>query len=457
MSPGSRGGGEGVDVTMRRFGSSVELDRRLVEEDIRGSIAHAVMLGEQGIVPEEVAGAIVRGLEEILREWREGIFVPTDDHEDVHMAVEARLLEKLGPQGGALHAGRSRNDQIATDLRLWLRKRLDDMDGSLGALMGALLDLAEENAEVLLPGFTHLQRGQPVFLGHHLLAHTWALSRDRERLAEARIRVDQSPLGACAMAGTPHAIDRERTAFLLGFTGVMENAMDAVSARDHVLETVSALAILATHLSRMAEEMVLWSTQEFALVRLSPPFSSGSSIMPQKRNPDAAELVRGHTSRSVGALMGLLTLVKGLPLAYNRDLQEDRVHLFAAVDSVSACLEILRGAYATLEVHRDRYRTDLNGDPSLATELADHLVTRGVPFREAHHRVRSLAAVLQRDHRGFHQITADEGRGLHPEMDHEALNRLLDPESAARRRTSRGGTAPEEQARQVRILRRSLA
>jgi len=451
----SRVGGD-LDPVMRRFGSSVELDRRLVEEDIEGSIAHATMLGEVGILDGEAAAAIVRGLQEIREEYREGLFSPTDEHEDVHMAVEARLIEKLGPVGGALHTARSRNDQIATDLRLWLRRQLDEIDRGLVALIEALLVRVESDGEVLIPGFTHLQRGQPILLGHHLLAHAWALSRDRERLASARVRVDQSPLGACAMAGTSHPIDRQRTAELLGFGSLMENAMDAVSARDHVLETVAALGILATQLSRMAEELVIWSSSEFDLVRLDAAYSSGSSIMPQKRNPDAAELVRGHTGRSTGALMGLLTLVKGLPLAYNRDLQEERVHLYAALDSMRDCLEILRGVYATLTIHQERYNQALVGDPSLATELADHLVGRGLPFREAHERVGRLSADLDATGRTFDELSDEEVAELDPELSTEALRSLLDPREAARRRRSRGGTAPEEQARQLKLLREIL-
>ncbi len=448
--------GRDLDPDMRRFGSSIGLDRRLVEADIAGSIAHATMLGECGIVPPDLCRELIGALEEILTEWHDGTFQPTEDHEDIHMAVESRLVEKLGDKGGALHTARSRNDQIATDLRLWLRERLDDIDQELKALMSTLLDRAEDDVEVLLPGFTHLQRGQPIFLGHHFLAHAWALARDRERIASARRHVDQSPLGACAMAGTSFPIDRERTANLLAFESPMENAMDAVSARDHVLETAAALAIVGTHLSRMAEELVLWSSSEFGFVRIDAAYASGSSIMPQKRNPDAAELVRGHTGRTTGALMGLLTLVKGLPLAYNRDLQEERVHLYAALDSVRDCLKILTGVYGSLFVNRDRYRDAMVGDPSLATELADFLVTKGVPFREAHGRVAGLMAELEESGRDLTEVSEREISNLDPSLSRNTLLTLLDPVEAARRRTSRGGPAPEEQARQVSLLRATL-
>ena len=452
----SRLGGD-LHPDMQRFGSSVVLDRRLVEEDIAGSIAHATMLGECGILSEGLSASVVQALEEIRGEWRDGEFLPTEEHEDVHMAVEARLVEKLGPEGGALHTARSRNDQIATDLRLWLRSKLDEIDAGLRALMETLLQRVEGEGDVLIPGFTHLQRGQPILLGHHLLAHVWSLSRDRSRIASARRHVDQCPLGAGAMAGTSFPIDRDRTTALLGFASPMENAMDAVSARDHVLESVAALAILATHLSRMAEELVLWSSTEFDLFRIDPAYSSGSSIMPQKRNPDAAELVRGHTGRGVGALMGLLTLVKGLPLAYNRDLQEERVHLYASIDSSLDCLKILRGVYATLWINRGRYQESLVGDPSLATELADHLVTIGIPFREAHGRVAGLMGKLEESGRDLTEISHEELAALDPNLRQEELESLLDPVEAARRRRSRGGTAPEEQARQVALLRAETA
>ena len=451
----SRIGGE-LAPSMQQFGSSVELDSRLVEEDIAGSKAHATMLGETGIITPEVATALVAGLEEIRNEWQRGEFSPGEEFEDIHMAVEARLVEKLGPMGGSLHAARSRNDQIATDLRLWLRHKIQSLDGAVAALMEAILSRVETDGEVLIPGFTHLQRGQPILLGHHLLAHAWALSRDRERLVGALRRVDQCPLGSCAMAGTSFPIDRDRTAELLGFASVMENAMDAVSARDHVIETVSALGILALHLSRMAEELVVWSSSEFRLVVLDGAYASSSSIMPQKRNPDAAELVRGRSGRSVGALTGLLVLVKGLPLAYNRDLQEERVHLYAAVDNALSCLEILRGVYSTLQVERNRYRKALVGDPSLSTELADHLVGTGLPFRDSHDRVASLMARLEEEGRGLEDLEPDEVAALDPGLTPAALAAILDPERAARRKSSRGGSSPEELTRQISLLREGL-
>ena len=300
---------------MLRFSSSTETDLRIVDEDVTASIAHAVMLGETGILTDAEAAALCRGLEEIRNEFQDGEWRPGSSDEDVHMAIEARLTTKLGEVGKKLHTARSRNDQVATDLRLWLKRSVAELDSALELLVDTLLDRVGSDGRRLLPGYTHLQRGQPILLGHQLLAHGWALSRDRGRLEDALRRLDRSPLGACALAGTSHPIDRKRTAELLGFAGVVDNAMDAVSARDHLQEVVAACAICMTHLSRMAEELVLWSSCEFGFVRIDDAYATGSSIMPQKRNPDAAELVRGKTGRVYGDLQALLTLVKALPMA----------------------------------------------------------------------------------------------------------------------------------------------
>jgi len=340
-------------------------------------------------------------------------------------------------------------------VRLWLKAALPGLDGALARLLAALLDRAETDGRTLIPGFTHLQRGQPIWLGHHLLAHAWTLARDRDRLADALRRVDQSPLGACAMAGTPHPIDRERTAELLGFASVLDNAMDAVSCRDHLLEVASVCAITMTHLSRMAEELVLWSTREFGLVRLGDGYTTGSSIMPNKRNPDAAELVRGKAGRVVGDLQALLTMVKALPLAYDRDLQEDKRPLIDAVLTTTACASISAGMFATLTVERGRYADEMRGDFALATELADHLVTRGVPFRDAHHVAGRLVRWCEERGVGFDALSLDLLRDHHRSFGDDALT-WLDPEAAAERRTSLGGTAWSEVSRQLTTLRATL-
>jgi len=367
--------------------------------------------------------------------------------------VEGRLHTLIGPVAGKLHTARSRNDQVATDVRLWLREAIDQLDEAVAALASALLDRVESDGRTLVPGYTHLQRAQPIWLGHQLLAHAWALSRDRERLQDARGRVNRSPLGAAAMAGSPHPIDREKSAQLLGFEGLVENAMDAVASRDHVLESVSATAILGTHLSRLAEELVLWSSREFGRVRLSEDWSTGSSIMPQKRNPDAAELVRGKTSRINGALVSLLTLTRALPLAYNRDLQEDRPSLFEALHTALACTRVLTGCISSLDVLPG---PDLEGDFLLTTELADYLAVKGVPFREAHHVAGGLVKLCEERGGNLSILTLEDLQAAHPEFEADALD-WLQPESAVERRTSRGGTAWSEVTRQVAQLRETIS
>jgi len=433
---------------MQRFSESLSTDIHMWREDIQGSRAHAQMLEKVGILTSAEREAIEAGLSRVAEEL-EGGWQPGIDQEDVHMAVEGRLHHHIGAVAGKLHTARSRNDQVATDVRLWMRSRIDELDASIGQLVGALAVLAETQGRVIVPGYTHLQRGQPIWLAHQLLAHAWSLERDRERLRDARKRVNRSPLGAAAMAGTPHPIDREDSAARLAFDSVMPNAMDAVSARDHVLEVASACAILSTHLSRMAEELVVWSTREFGWVRLSDAWSTGSSIMPQKRNPDAAELVRGRTGRAIGSLVSLLTLVKALPLAYNRDLQEDRVSLFPAVESTLACVRVLTGCYGSLQV---RGGPDLTGDFALTTELADFLAGQGVPFREAHHVAGSLVKQCEEAGQGLDALTLADLQQAHPAFTEEALS-WLDPEQAAERRTSLGGTAWVQVERQLEMLK----
>ncbi len=440
---------------MARFSSSLQVDLRMLDEDIDGSVAHAVMLGEVGLLSAEEVAALRQGLEQVRGELRSGAWVPDDAHEDVHMAVEARLIELVGEAGKKLHTARSRNDQVAVDVRLWLKRRLADLDAALAELVTALLVRIESDGRTLIPGFTHLQRGQPIWLGHHLLAHAAPLVRDRGRLADAWRRLDLSPLGACAMAGTPHPIDRARTAELLGFGGVADNAMDAVAARDHEQEVAAACAICAGHLSRMAEELVLWSSAEWDLVRLSEAYTTGSSIMPQKRNPDAAELVRGKSARVIGDLMTLLALTRALPLSYNRDLQEGREPLFDAVLTTLDAVRITAGMWRTLDVRRDRFEAELKGDFSLATELADALVERGVPFREAHEAVGKMVRWCEERGGDLSALTPEAAREFHPRMP-EDLAPWLDPRAAAERRTSRGGTAWREVVRQVEELRRTL-
>lgn len=442
---------DGPAAEMQAYSESLSTDLLMWEEDIAGSVAHATMLGEVGLLtPEEVA-TIHRGLAEVGEALRAG-WQPGIEQEDVHMAVEGRLHDQIGAVAGKLHTARSRNDQVATDVRLWLRARLDRLDAALCMLIGALLDRVESDGRTLVAGYTHLQRGQPIWLGHQLLAYAWSFSRDRERIADCRRRVNRSPLGAAAMAGTPHPINRHRTAELLGFDGLVDNAMDAVSARDHVIEAASVCAILAIHLSRLAEELVLWSSREFGLVQLSEAWSTGSSIMPQKRNPDAAELIRGKSGRVVGALSALLVMVKGLPMAYNRDLQEDRPALFDAMHTAIASTRVAAGCISSMTV---RDGPDLNGDPLLATELADFLAANGVPFREAHHVVGRIVRHCEQNGHNLSVMTVADFQSFHPAFDSEVLE-WLEPAAAADRRTSHGGTAWSEIVRQVSALRATL-
>ena len=438
----------GPNAEMQAFSESLGTDMLMWREDIAGSIAHVTMLGEVGILSTEEADTIRNGLRQVERDI-EGGWTPSIDLEDIHMAVETRLGEHIGALAGKLHTARSRNDQVATDVRLWLRARVDVLDESLARLIGAICDRVESDGRTLVPGFTHLQRGQPIWLGHHLLAHAWSLSRDRERLADARKRIDRSPLGAAAMAGTPHPIDRMRSAELLDFGGVCENAMDAVAARDHLIEAVGAAAIIMVHLSRIAEELVLWSSREFNWVRLGDAWSTGSSIMPQKRNPDAAELVRGKSGRVVGALNALITMTKGLPMAYNRDLQEDRVALFDAIHTTIACVRVTAGCFESMTVNGG---PDLTGDFALTTELADFLAANGVPFREAHHVAGRLVKSCEARECNLADLTLADLKAEHDAFTAAALE-WLQPEVAVERRTSRGGTAWVEVERQVALLR----
>jgi argininosuccinate lyase len=409
------------------------------------------MLGEVGVVTRDEAAELVRGLRQVGDELASGAFVPTAADEDVHLAVERRLTEIVGPVGQKLHTARSRNDQVATDVRLWLVRRMRELDGVLVDLIHALLDRVEADGDEVLPGYTHLQRGQPIFLGHHLLAHAWMVHRDVLRVRDAIARMDECPLGAGALAGTPHPIDRQRTSELLGFARPVPNAMDAVSARDHACEAAAVCAIAMTHLSRQAEELVIWSTEEFALVRLSDGYATGSSIMPQKRNPDAAELVRGKSGRVIGDLTALLTLVKGLPLAYDRDLQEDRAALFDAVRTTTACAAILGDVWRTLEVRKGRF--DLRGQFLLATEIADWLASRGIPFREAHHVAGRVVAACEAQGIDLGGLSDADWIGFHPLL--AGVRAWLDPAGAADRRTSLGGTARARIAEQVAELIRS--
>ncbi len=429
-----------LDASAMRFSASVDVDRRLAGVDVEGSIAHVRMLADRGIVSAEDAERIERGLRGIAEEIASGRFVWREDREDVHMNVEAALTERIGEAGGRLHTGRSRNDQVATDLKLWTRRACLRVVRRIDRFHEVLVARAEETVDVLLPGYTHLQRAQPVRLAHHLLAWAEMFERDRGRLVDAAARMEDCPLGSGALAGTTFALDREATARALGFARPTANSLDTVADRDFLVEALSALACLQVHASRIAEELVLWSSQEFGFVEMSDAYATGSSMMPQKKNPDIAELVRGKTGRVVGDLVALLVLLKGLPLAYNRDLQEDKPPLFDAFDTVEAVLDMLAGMLATVRFRPDRMRAALREGFLDATEMADWLAARGVPFREAHHVVGRLVAEAARRGVGLADLPLEMLRAEHAAFD-ASVREALDMERAVERRDLPGGPA----------------
>jgi len=445
-----------ADKTVEGFTSSLSFDRRLYRQDIKGSIAHARMLGRQGIIPKEDADAIEKGLHEILAEIEAGEFPFRQEYEDIHLNIEKRLTEKIGPAGGRLHTARSRNDQVATDVHLWVKEEIDEITRLISGLQGVLVDRAREHLGVIMPGYTHLQRAQPILLSHHLMAYFWMLERDQGRLADARRRADISPLGAGAMAGTTFPIDREFTARELGFAAVYPNSMDAVSDRDFIIEFVAALSICQMHLSRLSEELVNWNSTEFGFVEMDDAYATGSSIMPQKKNPDVAELIRGKTGRVYGDLMALLTVLKGLPLTYHSDLQEDKERLFDAVDTVKRCLQVMTGMLSTLRFNTERMAQAVRQDFSNATDLADYLVRKGLPFREAHEVVgRAVLACIQQG-KFLADCSLEELKGFSPLIEQDIYEAIA-PETCVRLRTSQGGTAPAEVERQLRLAEAILA
>ena len=428
---------------MARINASIDVDRRLYAQDIAGSLAHCAMLVKQGILTPQDGDAIQRGLQQVLGEIEEGRFRFRHDLEDIHMNVESRLAELIGPAAGRLHTARSRNDQVATDFRLWVRQEIDSLDAALKALQAALLAQAERHADTVMPGFTHLQNAQPVTFGHHLLAYVEMAGRDRGRFADCRKRLNECPLGAAALAGTSFPIDRHATAAALEFDRPMANSMDAVSARDFALEFLAAGAICAVHLSRLAEEIVIWCSAPFGFVRLSDAFTTGSSIMPQKRNPDAAELVRAKAGRLIGALNGLLVMMKGLPLAYAKDMQEDKQPTFEAADALMLCIAAMTGMVADLRPDPERMRAAAAEGYTTATDLADWLVRRlGLPFREAHHVTGAIVRAAEARDLTLDALPLEAMRAVEPRITEEVYE-VLSVERSVASRTSFGGTAPQ--------------
>ncbi|MCL4499343.1 MAG: argininosuccinate lyase [Chloroflexi bacterium] len=442
-----------TDKAVEAFTESISFDCRLIEHDIRGSIAHAKMLGKCGIIPEADAKKIVSGLGFILDDYLAGKIVFDPSAEDVHMNVEKLLFEKIGEPAGKLHTARSRNDQVCTDIRLFLKAEIARTAGLIEELQKVAVDQAENNAEVILPGYTHLQHAQPVLLGHHLMAYFWMLERDKGRMLDCLKRLDVLPLGSGALAGTTFPIDREYVAKQLGFDSVSDNSMDSVADRDFIVEFLSSAAMLMVHLSRFAEELIIWNTSEFKFVELDDSVTTGSSIMPQKKNPDVAELVRGKSARVIGDLVTLLTLQKGLPLAYNRDLQEDKEPLFDAVDTVTMSLQVFALMLDTARFNADRMYKAAGEAFSTATDLADHLVRAGVPFRTAHEQVGSLVAYCVGEGKELFDLTIDEIRRFAPEASDDVASELTVEASVAARKAT-GGTALSEVKRQIEKARR---
>jgi len=441
---------------MEEINASIDFDRKLATQDIAGSKAHVAMLGEQGIVTRADADAIASGLDQVKGEIEAGAFTFSRALEDIHMNVESRLAAIVGPAAGRLHTARSRNDQVATDFKLWTRDTIDSLDAQMADLQRALCVRALDAADMVMPGFTHLQTAQPVTFGHHLLAYVEMLGRDRGRLKDARTRLNESPLGAAALAGTSFPIDRHMTANALGFDRPTANSLDSVADRDFVLETLSAAAISATHLSRFAEELVLWATPQFGFIRLSDAFSTGSSIMPQKRNPDAAELVRGKSGRVVGALVGLLTVMKGLPLAYSKDMQEDKEGAFDALQTLSLCLAAMTGMVRDLTPDAKRMKAAAGSGYATATDLADWLVrTLKMPFRDAHHVTGRIVGIASERDVGLEKLTLAEMQAVEPSITAEVFG-VLGVEKSVESRTSYGGTAPANVRKQAKAWLKRL-
>ncbi|ESR24180.1 argininosuccinate lyase [Lutibaculum baratangense] len=444
------------DQVMEAINASIDFDKRLYAQDITASQAHARMLAATGILPPDDVDRIVEGLQAIRGEIEAGTFTFSTALEDIHMNVESRLTEMIGPAAGRLHTARSRNDQVATDFRLYVRDTLDRMDEALKGLQLALLDKAEAHADAVMPGFTHLQSAQPVTFGHHLMAYVEMIGRDRGRVQDARKRMNESPLGAAALAGTSFPIDRRMTAEALGFDGPMANSLDAVSDRDFVLETLSAFSILAVHLSRFAEEIVIWSSAQFRFVKLSDAWTTGSSIMPQKRNPDAAELIRAKTGRIMGALTSLTIVLKGLPLAYSKDMQEDKEPAFDAIDAAELAVAAMTGMVKDMEPVRERLAAAAGAGFSTATDLADWLVRElKMPFREAHHVTGRIVGLADGKGCELAELSLQEMQGIEPRIT-EAVFGVLSVENSVKSRTSEGGTSPENVRAAVRAWRERL-
>lgn len=446
---------EGTAKTLEEFSQSISFDKRLWQEDIEGSRAHAKMLHKKGIINEEELNQILKGLSEIEKEIKDGKFQFREELEDIHMNIEKALIEKAGSAGAKIHTARSRNDQVATDLRLYLRKRVNELIELTVELEKTLVTLAEKNIDTIMPGYTHLQKAQPVLLSHHLLAYAWMFERDRQRLKEAVKRINQSPLGAGALSGSSLPIDRFFTAKELGFESPIPNSMDAVSDRDFVCDVLYSGAMLMMHLSRLSEEIILWATDEFRFIELPDRFSTGSSMMPQKKNPDPAELIRGKTGRVYGNLISLLTTMKGLPLTYNRDMQEDKEPLFDTIDTVSISLRVITEMLPEIKFHKERMKEACQGGYITATDLAEYLVRKGVAFRIAHEITGKIVLYCIEKGKSLTELSIKELRKFSDKIDEDVYG-ILTPEGSIDVKISYGSTSKKSVKEQIKILRKSL-
>ena len=444
-----------VDETVNAFNSSIAFDGRMYKEDITGSIAHATMLGDCGIIPKADSLQIIEGLKGILEDLESGALELDPTAEDIHMFVEAELTKRLGDVGKRLHTARSRNDQVALDIRLYLRAEMGEIRGLIAKLLHTLCDLAQQHLDTVMPGYTHLQRAQPITLGHHLMAYAQMLLRDYDRLVDTEKRMNYCPLGSCALAGTTYPIDRQQTARLLGFTAPMANSLDGVSDRDSCVELANALALLMTHLSRFSEEIILWCSWEFKFIELDDAYATGSSIMPQKKNPDITELIRGKTGRVVGDLTTLLAMLKGLPLAYNKDMQEDKEAIFDAIDNVKLCLRTFTPMLASMRVLKDNMRAAAARGFINATDCADYLVKKGLPFRDAYKITGTLVAACIDQGLTLETLPLESYKAMHPLFE-EDVYQAISLDTCVRERRSEGGPAPESVQRQIDLTRAQM-
>lgn len=437
------------------FNASIHFDKNLIDQDIQGSIAHATMLAEQNIINQHEAEQIIQGLKEIQQDYYNDNLELSESLEDIHLNIEHALIQKIGQVGGKLHTGRSRNDQVATDMHLYAKQHVHEIIELVESLQQAIIKIADEHVDTIMPGYTHLQRAQPISFAHHVMTYFWMLERDKSRFNDSIKRIDMSPLGAAALSGTTHPIDRHRTQELLGFDNLYENSLDAVSDRDYIVETLHNISLTMVHLSRFSEEIIFWSSSEANFVTLSDSFSTGSSIMPQKKNPDMAELIRGKVGRTTGHLMSMLMTLKGLPLAYNKDMQEDKEGLFDAVHTIKGSLRIFEGMISTMTVNEERLHETVHQDFSNATELADYLVEQNIPFREAHEIVGKIVLWCIQNNKYLLDVPLENYKSYNDKIDNNVYD-YLKPENCLNRRKSYGSTGQEAVYHQIKVAKQLL-